>query len=92
MGSNVRHDGSALIYRSSKAALNNVVRGLSLALKADGLTAVAVHPGWVKTDMGGANAALTPERSIGAMRKVIAGLTPSDSGRYINYDGTEIPW
>ncbi len=92
MGSNVRHDGGALIYRSSKAALNNVIRGLSLALKADGLIAVAMHPGWVKTDMGGANAALTPERAIGAMRKIVAGLTPSDTGKYVNYDGAEIPW
>jgi len=92
MGSTARHDGGALIYRSSKAALNNAVHGLSLALKPDGLILAAMHPGWVKTDMGGANAALTPERSITAMRKVIAGLTASDAGRYINYDGSEIPW
>jgi len=92
MGSTARHDGGALIYRASKAALNNAVRGLSLALKPDGLILAAMHPGWVKTDMGGANAALTPERSIASMRKVIAGLSPADSGRYINYDGSEIPW
>ncbi len=92
MGSTARHDGGALIYRSSKAALNNAVRGLSLALKPDGLILAAMHPGWVRTDMGGANAALTPERSIASMRKVIAGLGPADTGRYINYDESEIPW
>ncbi|MEQ1866280.1 MAG: SDR family oxidoreductase [Micropepsaceae bacterium] len=92
MGSTARHDGGALIYRSSKAALNNVMRGLSLALKGDGLTLVLMHPGWVKTDMGGANAALTPEQSISALRKVIAGLKPSGSGVFLNYDGSELPW
>jgi NAD(P)-dependent dehydrogenase (short-subunit alcohol dehydrogenase family) len=92
MGSTARHDGGALIYRSSKAALNNVMRGLSLALKGDGLTVVVFHPGWVKTDMGGASAALTPEQSIGSLKKVIAGLKSSDSGVFLNYDGSEIPW
>ena len=82
MGSTARHDGGALIYRSSKAALNNVMRGLSLALKGDGLTVVLFHPGWVKTDMGGASATLTPEQSISALRKAIASLKPSDSGRF----------
>jgi NAD(P)-dependent dehydrogenase (short-subunit alcohol dehydrogenase family) len=92
MGSTTRHDGGALIYRSSKAALNNVMHGLALALKGDGLILVPMHPGWVKTDMGGAGASLTPEQSISAMRKVIGALKPSDSGRYVNYDGAEIPW
>jgi NAD(P)-dependent dehydrogenase (short-subunit alcohol dehydrogenase family) len=92
MGSTARHDGGALIYRSSKAALNNVMRGLSLAFKGDDLIVVPMHPGWVKTDMGGAGATLTPERAIASMRAVITRLKPSDSGRYINYDGSEIPW
>ncbi|MBL8782682.1 MAG: SDR family oxidoreductase [Alphaproteobacteria bacterium] len=92
MGSNTRHDGAALIYRSSKAALNNAMRGLSIALKADGIIVVPMHPGWVQTDMGGASAPLTPKQSIAEMRRVISGLSPSDSGRYLNYDGTEIDW
>lgn len=92
MGSNTRHDGAALIYRSSKAALNNAMRGLSIALKADGIVVVPMHPGWVQTDMGGASAPLTPAQSVTEMRRVIADLTPTDSGRYINYDGSEIPW
>lgn len=92
MGSTARHDGGALIYRSSKAALNNAFHGLSIALKSEGLIVALMHPGWVKTDMGGTNASLTPDTSIAAMRKVIDALKAQDSGRYINYDGSEIPW
>ncbi len=92
MGSTARHDGGALIYRSSKAALNNAMHGLALAFKGDGITVVPMHPGWVRTDMGGSGAPLSPEQAVGHMRKVIAGLKPADSGRYINYDGSEIAW
>ena len=92
MGSNPRHDGAALIYRSSKAALNNAVRGLSVALKGDGVIAVAMHPGWVKTDMGGSSAPLTPPEAVATMIKVIGALKPAETGRFINYDGEEIPW
>lgn len=92
MGSNPKHKGTALIYRSSKAALNNAVRGLSIALKGDGIIAVAMHPGWVKTDMGGATAPLTPTESVASMIKVIAGLSPADSGSFLNYNGEEISW
>src|SRR5262245_8017424 len=89
MGSNTRHDGAALIYRSSKAALNNAMRGLAIALKTDGIIVVPMHPGWVQTDMGGSSAPLTPKQSIAEMRRMISDLSPSDSGRYLNYDGSE---
>jgi NAD(P)-dependent dehydrogenase (short-subunit alcohol dehydrogenase family) len=92
MGSTANHKGNALIYRSSKAALNNAMRGLALTLKSDGLIVVPMHPGWVQTDMGGKNADLTPKDAIASLRKVIAGLTQADSGRFLNYDGTELPW
>ncbi len=92
MGSTAQHDGTALIYRSSKAALNNAMRGLAKALKPDGMTVVSIHPGWVQTHMGGRNATLTPEVSVSAMRKLVAGLSLSENGRYINYAGAEIPW
>ncbi|MBL9096311.1 MAG: SDR family oxidoreductase [Alphaproteobacteria bacterium] len=92
MGSTPRHDGAALIYRSSKAALNNAIHGIAVALKGDGIIAVPMHPGWVQTDMGGPSAPLTPPEAVASMIKVISGLTPADSGRYINYDGNEIPW
>jgi len=80
------------IYRSSKAALNMVMKGLSHALKADGVTVVLFHPGWVKTDMGGKGAPLEPPDSIGSIRKVIAKLTAADSGKFFNYDGKALPW
>jgi NAD(P)-dependent dehydrogenase (short-subunit alcohol dehydrogenase family) len=92
MGSTARHDGGALIYRSSKAALNNAMRGLSLALEPEGIIVVMLHPGWVKTDMGGGNASLAPHVSVAAQRKLIASLRPADSGRFLGYDGQEIAW
>lgn len=80
------------IYRSSKAALNMVMKGLSHGLKDQGITVVLFHPGWVKTDMGGSGAPLEAPDSIGAMRKVIARLTAADSGKFFNYDGKPLPW
>ena len=80
------------IYRSSKAALNMVMKGLSHALKGQGVTVVLFHPGWVKTDMGGKGAPLEAPDSIGGMRKVIGKLTAADSGKFFNYDGKSLPW
>ena len=76
----------------SKAALNAGVRVLSLELAGRGITCVVLHPGWVRTDMGGAGAALDPKTSIAGMRAVIARLKASDNGRFLDYDGAEIPW
>lgn len=84
--------GGQYIYRSSKAALNMVVKSLAVDLAGRGITVVAFHPGWVRTDMGGAGAAITPEASVAGMRRVIHGLTTADSGKFFNYDGSEIPW
>ena len=53
---------------------------------------VAFHPGWVRTDMGGAGADLTPEQSVADMRRTIAGLSAADNGRFLNHDGTPIDW
>ena len=92
MGSITEAGPNSVVYRSTKAAVNMVVKCLSLALAGEGVTAVALHPGWVRTDMGGAGAALEPEESVAAMRKVIAGLSQGDNGRFINYDGSPIPW
>jgi NAD(P)-dependent dehydrogenase (short-subunit alcohol dehydrogenase family) len=84
--------GGEVVYRSSKAALNAVTRSLSIDLRARGVTVVAVHPGWVQTDMGGPGATLTPEQSVAGLRQVVEGLTPEKSGRFFNYDGAEIAW
>jgi NAD(P)-dependent dehydrogenase (short-subunit alcohol dehydrogenase family) len=92
MGSTARHDGGYFAYRASKAAVNNVMHGLSVAWKKDGITVVLIHPGWVKTDMGGKNADLEPHESIAGMKRVIAKLTPADSGKFFDYAGKEMPW
>lgn len=84
--------GGAYLYRSSKAALNMVVKSLSLDLKEPGITAVVFNPGWVLTDMGGPNAMITVQQSVSGLRRVIAKLTPADSGKFFNYDGAEIAW
>ncbi len=84
--------GGAYIYRSSKAALNAVVKSLSIDLAPRGITVVAFHPGWVETDMGGENAAITPAESVKGMRAVIDRLNTGDSGIFFNYDGSILPW
>ncbi len=83
--------GGFVAYRSSKSALNSAWRSLAIDNRGKA-TCALLHPGWVQTRMGGSSAPLTPEKSIAAMRKVIEGLEPDDTGRFFNYDGTEIPW
>jgi len=84
--------GGSYIYRSSKAALNMVTKTLSNDLGEQGFTVVSFHPGWVQTDMGGEEADITPLDSVAGMRKVIAGLTTADNGKFYSYDGTALPW
>ena len=84
------NDGGMYVYRSSKAALNAVWR--SFALDNPGLIAAVLHPGWVRTDMGGEAAPIAPPESVAGMRRVIAGLARQDSGRFFSYDGTPLPW
>ena len=82
--------GGFLAYRSSKTALNMAWRTLALANR--GLTCAVLHPGWVQTRMGGANAPVTPQESIAGMRRVIDGLGPQDSGEFFDYQGRRVPW
>jgi NAD(P)-dependent dehydrogenase (short-subunit alcohol dehydrogenase family) len=84
--------GGCYLYRSSKTAVNMVVKSLSLDLASRGIRVVVLHPGWVQTDMGGPNALTTPEESVSGMRNVIDHLTKEDSGRFISFDGTNVPW
>ena len=84
--------GGSYVYRSSKAALNAVVKSAAVDLRPRGLTVVALHPGWVKTDMGGANAEISVTQSVGAMCAVLDSLDIADSGRFIDVDGSTIPW
>lgn len=84
--------GSTYAYRGSKAALNQMNRTLALELAPDGFTCIAIHPGWVLTDMGGPHAHLPPEKSVSSMLAVFDKLSPADNGRFLNYDGTPLPW
>jgi NAD(P)-dependent dehydrogenase (short-subunit alcohol dehydrogenase family) len=80
-------------YRSSKAALNAALKGLALAYRPLGIGVLILHPGWVKTRMGGWDEApLTPEQSVAGMRRVVEDYTPELSGRFFRYDGRELPW
>ena len=80
------------LYRASKAALNSVLKDLSLVLGPQGVTCVTFHPGWVKTDMGGAGADIDVTTSVLGIRGTVAAMTSAHNGKFLNYDGTEIPW
>ena len=84
--------GGSYLYRSSKAALNAVMVSLARDLKARRIGTLVLHPGWVKTDMGGSNAEITTEISVRGMRKVMEQFVLKDSGRFIAYDGSDMPW
>lgn len=93
MGSVAENDGGgSYAYRASKAAVNMVMKNLAVDLKDKGVTAVALSPGWVRTDMGGDNAPLTPAQSVTGMRGVLAGLTAEDCGKFFHFDGRVLPW
>jgi NAD(P)-dependent dehydrogenase (short-subunit alcohol dehydrogenase family) len=85
-------DGRFYGYRESKAALNMFTRSLAAELRDDGFTCIVMNPGWVQTDMGGANAPLQAPESISGMRAVIDRLTPADSGTFWTHEGKQMPW
>ena len=84
--------GGSYIYRSSKAGVNAAMRSLSFEVAPQGIASAVLHPGWVRTDMGGPNGLIDAPESVSGMRAVIAALDAGMSGRFWNYDGTEIPW
>jgi NAD(P)-dependent dehydrogenase (short-subunit alcohol dehydrogenase family) len=86
-----RTSASSWLYRASKAAVNSVLKDAALAL-GERAACVAVHPGWVRTDMGGAGGDIDAATSVAGMRRVIAGLGPADSGAFFDYAGKAIPW
>jgi NAD(P)-dependent dehydrogenase (short-subunit alcohol dehydrogenase family) len=93
LGSIAANDGGGLyIYRSAKAALNAAWKSLAIDWRDAGMICTVLHPGWVATDMGGPGADLQPPESVAGMRQVIAALTAAQSGHFLNYDGSEIPW
>ncbi len=84
--------GNYYAYRSSKAALNAAGRSLAVDLAPRGIIVLLLHPGWVRTDMGGPGGKIDPPESVTGMRRGIADAKPGDSGRFYRYNGTEIPW
>ncbi len=78
-------------YRSSKAALNAAMRGLAFALRPRGIGVLLLHPGGVRTRMGPSDG-ISVEQSVRSLRKVIDGFSARDSGTFIRYDGTPLPW
>jgi len=92
MGSISRAGSGSPTYRAGKAALNMYSRVLANELHKDGVIVVAMHPGWVQTDMGGSGAQLTVEESVKGQLKVIDQLTISESGRFLQWDGSEVAW
>jgi NAD(P)-dependent dehydrogenase (short-subunit alcohol dehydrogenase family) len=92
MGSIADAGGNNAIYRTSKAALNALGKNLAIMLAPRGINVVSLHPGWVRTDMGGPSAAISVEESASGLKKVLTGIGPGDTGKFFNYDGSEIPW
>jgi len=84
--------GGSIAYRSSKAAVNMVMRSAAIDLAPRRISCVVVNPGWVKTDMGGPSATLTPQESVTALRRLIETLGLNNSGKFYHYDGNEYPW
>lgn len=79
-------------YRSSKAALNAAMKGLSFELGKRGVGVLILHPGWVRTRMGGERAPLSIAESVSGMRRLVEGFQPGQSGHFYRYDGSEMPW
>jgi NAD(P)-dependent dehydrogenase (short-subunit alcohol dehydrogenase family) len=79
-------------YRSSKAAVNKVMQGLAVDLRSENMIVCPIHPGWVQTDMGGANADLSAQESASGLIQLIDRLKLSDSGRFFKWNGEEHPW
>lgn len=84
--------GSAYIYRSSKAGLNAVMKSLAMDTADEDFTVLLLHPGWVKTDMGGPDALIDVSTSVDGLMAIIDAANPSQTGSFLDYDGTVIPW
>ena len=84
--------GGSLLYRSSKAGLNAAMKSLALDLRPKAIGVLIFHPGWVRTDMGGKNALMDADESVSGMRQVIADFNLDQSGQFVKYDGSLVPW
>ncbi len=86
------YSGGYYFYRTSKSALNSAAKSLSIDWKADGISVLMLHPGWVRTDMGGSNAKLDIDTSVSKMLDVINSLDMSKTGAFLNYEGKKLEW
>ena len=86
------YSGGYYFYRTSKSALNSAAKSLSIDWKADGISVLMLHPGWVRTDMGGSNAKLDIDTSVSKMLDVINSLDMGKTGTFINYEGKKLEW
>lgn len=84
--------GDAYAYRMSKAALNMASRSLAVDLADEGIVSVVLHPGWVRTRMGGRGARLTVEEAVAALIRTIERLGPEESGGFYDREGGPLPW
>lgn len=84
--------GQSHAYRTSKTALNMVMKGLAIELSQEGITVVSMAPGWTQTDLGGADATWSVADSVENQLKVIDGLAPDDNGRFVNLLGEDVAW
>jgi NAD(P)-dependent dehydrogenase (short-subunit alcohol dehydrogenase family) len=84
--------GGSYIYRSSKAALNAVMKSAAIDLAPQEIKVAILHPGWVKTDMGGPNAEISATESVRRMREILTSITPGNSGSFFDIDGSIISW
>jgi len=84
--------GGNYIYRSSKTAVNQVVKNLSIELADRGISAICLHPGWVKTDMGGPNGEISADESVAGLKSILQSAGLAQSGQFIEFNGSSIPW
>ena len=92
MGQVQSASSDSLAYRVSKAAVNKLMRGLAAELKPQGIPVLIVHPGWVKTDMGGEGAPLTSDESAAQLQKLIDKLDIGSTGKFLAWNGKELAW
>ncbi|MFT5218224.1 MAG: NAD(P)-dependent dehydrogenase (short-subunit alcohol dehydrogenase family) [Planctomycetota bacterium] len=84
--------GGSYVYRSSKTAVNQVVKSLSIDLAGREISVISLHPGWVQTEMGGPNAEISTDQSVTGLKSILQSAGMKQSGQFIEHNGDSIPW